>query len=576
MIKTNFKTKYLQRKGPVQGSAKMSGGRFIAETCKGYGVTHVFFVEAILRGVLVEMEALGIRRVLTHSEKAAAYMADGYARVKRGPGICMAQSVGAANLAAGLQDAYLALSPVIAITGRQQPLSQYRNAYQEILHYPLFEPVTKYNVNVDTVEQLPYLLRQAFREATSGAPRPVHLDLMGNLGQVIDFAEANLEVVIEEPFTHYPSNRPAPEDEFVREAARVLENAERPVIVAGGGATASGAGPEIVELAEMLSIPTATSLNGKGTIMENHPLSLGVVGSYSRWCANRIISEADLVLFIGSHTGDQVTNYWTVPKPGTPVIQVDIDPSELGRNYPNSVGLMGDAKVTVRRLIECLNPSSKKEQWAQYAQKVVKNWRDELEPLRNSDAFPIRPERLCKELTEVLPADAILVADTGYSGIWTGAMVYLTHPEQRYIRAAGSLGWALPASLGAKCAVPDRPVVCFTGDGGFWYHLSELETAVRCGIKTVTIVNNNHCLSQCEGGILAAYGDRPGKREEIYKFREVNFARIAQEMGCLGIRVERSSEIAGALLKALAADVPAVVEVVTDAECKAPEPWTPS
>lgn len=552
----------------------MSGGRFIAEMCSGYGVTHVFFVEAILRQTLMEMETLGIRRVLAHSEKAAAYMADGYARMSRRPGVCMAQSVGAANLAAGLQDAYLALSPVIAITGRQQPISQYRNAYQEVLHYPLFEPVTKYNVNVDTIEQLPYLLRQAFREATSGPPRPVHLDLMGNIGQVIDFTEADMEVIVEKPFTHYPSNRPEPEDQRVREAARVLEKAKRPVIVAGGGAIASQAGPEVVELAEMLSIPIATSLNGKGTILENHPLSLGLVGSYSRWCANRIVSEADLVLFIGSHTGDQVTNYWKVPVPGTPVIQIDIDPSELGRNYPNTVALMGDAKVTVRRLIGHLSPEAGKE-WAEYAQNVVKEWQDEQEPLCSSDAVPIRPERLCRELTEALPSDSVLVSDTGYSGIWTGAMVYLTHPEQRYIRASGSLGWAFPASLGAKCAAPDRPVVCFTGDGGFWYHLSELETAVRCGIKTVTVVNNNHCLSQCSEGVNRAYGDRPGKREEIYKFREVNFARIAQEMGCLGLRVEQSGEIAEALKKALVANIPAVVDVVTDAECKAPEPWTP-
>ena len=577
MSKRNPETGHLHRRDAGQNSPRrMSGGRFIAEMCKSYGVTHVFFVEAILRQTLMEMEILGIRRVLTHSEKAAAYMADGYARMIRRPGICMAQSVGAANLAAGLQDAYLALSPVIAITGRKQPISQYRNAYQEILHYPLFEPVTKYNVNVDTIDQLPYLLRQAFREATSGSPRPVHLDLMGNLGQAIDFAEADMEVIVEVPFTHYPSNRPEPEDECIREAARVLEDAKRPVIVAGGGTIASQAEPEIVELAEMLLIPTATSLNGKGTIPENHPLSLGVVGSYSRWCTNRIVSEADLVLFIGSHTGDQVTNYWTIPGPGSPVIQVDIDPSELGRNYPNTVGLMGDAKVTVRKLMGCLNTSAKKEQWAEYAHKLVKEWQDEQQPLRDSNAVPIRPERLCDELTEVLPSDAVLVADTGYSGIWTGTMVHLTHPKQRYIRASGSLGWAFPASLGAKCAAPDRPVVCFTGDGGFWYHLSELETAVRCGIKTVTVVNNNHCLSQCSEGINSAYGDRQGKREEIYKFREVNFARIAQEMGCLGLRVEQPGEIAGVLKKALVADAPTVVEVVTDAECKAPEPWTPS
>lgn len=560
----------------MDNESKISGARFIAETFKGYGVTHVFFVEAILREALVEMESLGINRVLTHSEKAAVYMADGYARVSRRAGICMAQSVGAANLAAGLQDPYLGLSPVIAITGRKALLAQYRHAYQEILHSPMFDPVTKYNVYVDTVEQLPYLLRQAFREANSGAPGPVHLDVIDQSGRLIEEAEADMGVVVEEPFTHYPSSRPEPEKERVREAARILEDAERPVIVAGGGAIASSAGPEIVELAEMLSIPVATSLNGKATLLDNHPLNLGVVGSYSRWCANRIVSEADLVLFIGSHTGDQVTNNWTVPRPGTPVIQIDIDPSEIGRSYSNTVGLMGDAKAAVRKLIECIDSKAKKNLWAQYAQTIVKEWREELEPFRNSNALPIRPERLCKEVTEALPSDAVLVADTGYAGIWTGTMVYLNHTGQSYIRAAGSLGWALPASLGAKCAAPDRPVVCFIGDGGLWYHLSELETASRRGINTVTVVNNNHCLGQPIAGINRAYGDRQGKRHELYKFREVNFARLAQEMGCIGIRIERPEEIADALDAALKADIPSVVDIVTDPECPAPTPWTPS
>ena len=555
---------------------RMSGAKFIAETFKGYGVTHVFFVEAILRNALIEMEALGINRVLTHSEKAAAYMADGYARVSKRPGICMSQSVGAANLASGLQDPYLALSPVIAITGRRPPMAQHRHAYQEVMHQTLFDPVTKYNVQVDTAEQLPYLLRQAFREATSGAPGPVHLDVMDHLGRLIEEAEAEMEVTVEESYTHYPSSRPAPEKEYIHEASRLLEEAERPVIVAGGGTVASSAGPEIAELAERLSIPVVTSLNGKGALLENHPLNIGVVGSYSRWCANRVVSEADLVLFIGSHTGDQVTNGWTVPKPGTPVIQVDIDPSELGRSYPNLVGLLGDAKVTVRGIIESVNPKAKKDLWAQHAQELVKEWRQEMEPLRNSGDSPIRPERLCKEITEALPSDAVLVADTGFSGMWTGMMVYLTNPGQSYLRAAGTLGLAFPASLGAKCAAPERPVVCFTGDGGMWYHISELETACRRGINTVIVVNNNHCLAQPIPSINLAYGDRPGKKHELYKFGEVNFARIAREMGCQGIRVERAEEISGALKAALEADVTTVVDVVTDEQCRPPDPWTPT
>jgi acetolactate synthase I/II/III large subunit len=238
-------------KGDGEDSPGITGARFLAETFKGYGITHVFFVEAILRRTLVEMEALGIRRVLTHSEKAAAYMADGYARVSRRPGLCMAQSVGAANLASGLQDPYLGLSPVIALTGKKPPSAQHRNAYQEISHSPLFDPVTKYNVSVDTVEQLPHLLRQALREATSGAPGPVHLDVGGGYaGEGIEGGKGDMEVVIEKAFTRYPSSRPVPEKESLQEAAHILEEAERPVIVAGGGADPL---PRVLRLSNWLS-----------------------------------------------------------------------------------------------------------------------------------------------------------------------------------------------------------------------------------------------------------------------------------------------------------------------------------
>jgi acetolactate synthase-1/2/3 large subunit len=193
--------------------------------------------------------------------------------------------------------------------------------------------------------------------------------------------------------------------------------------------------------------------------------------------------------------------------------------------------------------------------------------------LRNSNAIPILPERLCKEITEFLPSNAILVSDTGFAGVWAGTMVYLTHPDQLSIRSAGSLGWAFAASLGAKCGAPERPVICFIGDGGFWYHLSELETASRKGIKTVTVINNNSCFKQCMRGVNRAYGDCPGCKEDMYKFRDTNFAQIAEDMGCFGIRVERPEELSNALKKALEADVAAVVDVITDPEHDAP--WPP-
>ena len=188
----------------------------------------------------------------------------------------------------------------------------------------------------------------------------------------------------------------------------MITSAQRPVIVAGGGVTASQAQQELVQLAEMTQIPVATSLNAKGAIPDDHPLSVGVVGSYSRWCANRVVSEADLVVYIGSHTGSQVTNEWTVPAPGTPVVQIDIDASELGRSYPAEATLQGDARSSMRKLMEVMEPMGTRAEWVGRAQELVREWREEVAPLANSDSVPIRPERLCKELTDYLPSDCLL------------------------------------------------------------------------------------------------------------------------------------------------------------------------
>jgi len=553
----------------------MTGARFIAETFKGYGVTHVFYVDAMLRKAMVDLEELGIRRIVTHSEKAAAYMADGYARISGRAGVCMAQSVGAANLAAGMQDAFLASTPVIALTGKKPPYWQYRNSYQEINHWPMYDPVTKYNADVVEPEQLPNLLRHAFRAAVSGKPGPVHLDMVGREARELEIAPIPTSVSVDDRFIHYPPFRPAPDADAILAAANAIKAAQRPILLAGGGVRLSGAAAEIVALAEKCQIPVASSVDGKGSIPETHPLSVGVAGNYSAWCANKAICEADLVIYVGSATGDQTTNNWKVPAISTRIVQIDIDPAELGRNYPNTIGVLGDAKVTLQHLGAALNPSAGNAEWLKRIRQLVADWRKETDPLRFSDETPIRPERICKELTEALPDNGILVTDTGYSAIWAATMLHITKPTQTFIRAAGSLGWGFPASLGAKCAAPDRPVVCFTGDGGFWYHFAELETARRHHIHTVTVVNNNNGLSQGIEDVHKMYGDRPGDPTELYRFEKVSFAKIAQDMGCFGIQVEQTGEIAQAIQQALAANAPAVVEVMTDFSARVPHPWVP-
>jgi acetolactate synthase-1/2/3 large subunit len=545
---------------------KMTGAKYIAQTVHGYGVSHVFYVEAILRRTLVEMEKLGIKRVLTHSEKAAAYMADGYARAGNRPGLCMAQSVGAANLAAGLQDAFLGHSPVIAFTGRKPPLYQYRNSYQEILHNTMYQAVTKYNVEVSAAEQLPHLLAQAFREVTTGSPGPAHLDFLGYEGNLTDEAEAELELAIEPEYARLPARRPLPDPVDIRRAAEAIRQAERPVLVVGRGALVSGAQTELRALAEKLAAPVIVSMDGKSVLSEDHPLYVGPVGSYCAPCANKVLSEADLVFFIGSSTGDQVTKNWTLPPVGSPVLQLDINPAELGRNYPGVIGLLGDARAGLAALNAELGRAARKDGWAERARAVVAEWRASVEPQCRSEAVPIRPERLCADISAELPPNAVVVADTGYSAIWAGTLIEIKQPGQLFLRAAGSLGWAFPAALGAKCALPDRPVVCFSGDGAFWYHLSELETAVRWSIPTVTVINNNSVLGQSQLGIRRAYRGEPGRAEQQYRFNDTNFARLAEDLGAAGIRVEKPGEIRGALRRALAMNRPVVVDVVTEAE----------
>ncbi len=313
---------------------KMTGAQCLADMLKGYGVTHVFMVPAVLRRTFAEMERrTEIKRIHCHGEKSAAYMADGYARASGKPGVCMAQVIGAMNLAAGLRDAWLAHSPVIAFTGGREPATKFRKVYQEIDDVPAFEPVTKFNATIDDVARFPDMVRQAFRVATTGTPGPVHLQFRGNEGQV-DQEEAEMEPLCEPQFARVPPFRPAPDDASVRAAVEALQKAERPVIVAGGGVRASQAQAELVALAEALQIPVATSLNGKDSIPGAHKLSVGVCGTYSRESANRVVNRADLVCFIGTETGGMTTHFWAVPKIGTPAIQIDIDPEALGRNYP--------------------------------------------------------------------------------------------------------------------------------------------------------------------------------------------------------------------------------------------------
>ncbi len=555
-------------------NAKRTGAEVLAEMLEAYGVTHVFMVPAVLRRTFAEMEKrTKIARVHCHGEKSAAYMADGYARASGKPGICMAQVIGALNLAAGLRDAFLAHSPVIAMTGGRDPKTKFRKVYQEIDDVPAFEPVTKMNATIDDVARFPDMIRQAFRVATSGAPGPVHLQFRGNEGQ-LDLEEAEMDGIVETQFSHVPPFRPEPEAAHVKAALDVLQKAERPIIVAGGGVRASGAARELVALAEALQIPVATSLNAKDVIPGTNPLSVGVVGSYSRESANLAVNRADLVCFIGTETGGMTTHFWAVPKIGTPAIQIDIEPESLGRNYPLQASVLGDAKAVLVRMLGQIDKTSaaKRAPWIKEIAKLRSDWAAKYKSLLESDTVPINPARICHELTKNAPDDAIVIVDTGHAGMWMGGLYDLRVPTQSYIRSAGHLGWAFCAGIGAKAACPDRPVIVFTGDAGFWYHIGEIETAVRWKLNSITVVNNNGGGNQSKRGFDRVYADQPenNRSRELWTYNQMNFAKIAEDMGALGIRVEKAEDIAPALKRALTANRPVVIDIATDIEALAP------
>ncbi len=550
---------------------QVTGAKYLARALDAYGVSAVFLVPTVLSRTLVEMEQTPIKRIVTHGEKAAVYMADGYARATGRPGICMSQNVGAANLAAGLRDPFLGCSPVIAMTGGPYQWSRGRNYYQEIEDFPLFKPVTRSSRQVLHADRLPDLLDQAIRDATVGKPGPTHLELAGHTGDDIENATLHAELP-ERAERRTPGIRIAPDPATIRAAADALRSAERPVIVAGGGVRTSGAGAEIIALAEWFAAPIATSLNGKDTVPGNHPLLVGIPGLYARASANEALVEADLVFFVGSQTGSQLTLNWQVPARGTRVIHLDIDPHELGRHYATEVKIVADAKLGLTALLAAIANEAPFERpaWVARTRELAARWRSSVSD-RLEEHDPLRPEWLVDRLGAALPDDALVVADTGHAGMWTAAHLDLA-AGQGFLRAAGSLGWGLPAAIGAQLGRPDRRVVLFTGDGGLFYHLSELETAARWNVPLIVVVNDNRSLNQEINPYTVAYGGQlTGRHHELWHFRDVDLARVAESLGVTGIRVDKAAEFGPAMDRAVETDGPVLIDVATDIDAVAPK-----
>jgi acetolactate synthase-1/2/3 large subunit len=545
----------------------------IAEMLAGYGVSHFFFVPVILPETVKRMPARGILPVMTHGEKAAAYMADGYARISRNVGVCGAQAIGSTNLAAGLRDAYMARTPVIALSGVPSAQTAYRNIYQDIEDHGAIESVTKWNAQVPGPARFPDLLRQAFRAATSGVSRPVHLALPGRIGNQGD-SPAEGVTRAEPRYGTAPADRTQAPSSSVADAVRLLAEARRPVILAGNGVARSGAARELVALAEQLSVPVVLSLNGMATIGFDHPLYGGVVGEYGADSANRILLGADVVLVVGSSLGSMTTRTWSLIPSAAQVIQVDIDGAEIGRNFECAVPLVGDAGAVLGQLaatVPFTGSAPGTADWIAEVAGIKAAWRDEVHGSESSGDVPIRPERLFRMVGEEMADNGVVVGDTGHVGAWSARHLRLSG-GQSIVRAAGSLGWGLPASIGVKCAAPDREVICLTGDGGFFYHIAELETARRYGINVIVVVNNNTSLNQEQ----FLWDTSAADQEKNWRFHDTDLVAIAKGFGCHAARVDDPDDFAGALDKARASGLPAVIDVRTDPAVASPQSYGPA
>jgi len=554
---------------------KLSGERAVARALKECGVDHFFYV---MGGMMIypAIENEGVNTVLCRNEKAACNMADGYARVTKKPTVCYAQhGAAAAILASMMYEPMYAHSPVVALTGSFPTSQKDTWRFQECWEMPYFEATCKFNVDVTDVSRLAEYVRTAIQVAMSGCPGPTHVNMHLDMAKAV--AEIP-EIFGDKTFFNLPPFRPRAEMERVVEAAKLLMGAERPVMVCGSGVHLSGAYEEVRQLSEFLTIPVVTDYKGKGCFPEEHPLFVGVMGSYGRELANEVVREADLVFFVATRADSHATEEFTAPEPGSSkIIHLDIDPLAIGRNYRADVALLGDAKATLLDLLSFIKTTittyTPKAQRLRDIAKSIKGYEDTVRALMDSNAIPVKPQRMIKEISKVLGPRDIVVSDTGQMICWTTRLLKLKGTGLTYIPCGGTLGSSFATAIGVSFGAEDgQRVLNLIGDGGIAYNLAELETAKRYNdrhVPFVAIVNNNSSLAQGR----PAFDDLTRKDApwiDCCDLSELNYAKIAEAFGCHGERVERPGELSDAIKNAFDSGKPAIVDVVTDKREYAP------
>jgi len=541
--------------------AKMSGAQALVEALKRKNVEVIF---GIIGGatlpvydVLYDSE---IRHILVRHEQCAAHAADGYARASGKPGICMATSgPGATNLVTGIANAYMDSSPVIAFTGQVNTFSANsaymigRDAFQEADIIGITTPITKYNYQVKKAAEIPEAVKLAFYVATTGRPGPVVIDVPKNTQTEkaeMDFSD-NISLRGYKP-------KVEPHKLQVKKAAELLLKAERPMIFAGGGVILSNASPELLELAELLMAPVATSLMGKGCFPENHPLSLGNIGMHGTVEANKLILEADVLLAVGTRFSDRSTGTLDTFCPDAKIIHIDIDSAEIGKNVDIDIPIVADAKRTIKAVHQLLIQKLQKKKSSQWF-KRVQEVKEQVLSKAGSSGDGLKPAKIIAELRKILPEDAIVTTEVGQNQMWA-SLYFKTYKPRTFISSGGlgTMGFGFPASLGAKVACPDRPVVDVAGDGSFIMTEQDLATSVMEKIPVTVVVLNNSMLGMVAQWQRLFYNRR---YSAVNLDKLPDFVKLAEAYGAQGIRIGSLDEFAKAVRKALKSDVTTVIDV---------------
>jgi acetolactate synthase-1/2/3 large subunit len=551
------------QRGRFMGT-EISGSEFLIRTLEDEDVGFVFGLPggSILPLYDALRESSKIRQVRVRHEEAASFMADAYARVTGRVGACIATvGPGATNLTIGVAGSYFDSIPTIAMTGNIRTDFMGRNAQQDFDHVKLFEPITRWSAQARAAKDLPRLLRQALTYLHAPRPGPVHLNIPVDVQT--GMMEANFLGDLGFPRISGPSASAVDLDE----AARMLASSERPIIWAGGGVVSAGASRVLVRLAEAVHVPVATSYNGRGSIPEDHPLSLGRTGQFTPAFVSKVVSRADLVISVGFRFTDVSTSNWTLPPRSSKVIQIDIDPTEFGRNVRPDLCIAGDAKRVLEQLLaygQRLDTLSKpiRKEWLREIEEIKSAWKRAIEDKMKSDQVPIKPQRIMKELRQLLKRDAVITAEGGFCKEWPSTYFEIYEPRT-WIHPAGftPMGYSLCAAIGAKLALPDRQVVAFTGDGALQMVCQEITTAVENNVSIPVCILNDSSLGMIRYMQKRSYGGRITATE----FGSTpDFVKLAESMGAQGKRVEDPEMIAQSMKEALSSNGPFILDFVID------------